>query len=1294
MTLLGRNAIASRLRAAAHKASIPGTSLSKKISALLKSKGGIVVDPRLTHAILAVLIVKLLRSKIGKKMVRLLVAMTVTYLKILKVLFGHSVYMFATLFRLPDRNVGDIVLNGVGPPNHRGYFKWGYQSYFRESPICVYEVEVVEIQHTMPQDGEGPGTDVLRAVPKNKLMPVNLYATSPSGFGESALHTHPRNAQAASLGKGEVQLYHPGDGSTFCSGVVVKFDGVSWLVFTKHNTADLTNIVVKGTNGANTNYQKGVVKDMSEALCLHDLPGKPKWNSKTMECTMWDMLVLKLAPDEVSAIGVKALQAKDFEFQYENRRASIRYHAGDFNDLIEESGHIPATTPSLHNLGVAYAVINSDYGASGSGVKFVEDGTTKVGGMWLGKPRDKTEHGKANCFMTADCMFAIFKELGIYTCSLEEKIRQTYEACPFLGESRETKKQRRRRLWQELQAAYDQEQLRVAEEEAEAELWEQEDRPGVVDVKSNRFHGPVGHGKAMHNKSTVRSPPGLGTKCESCLGMLPDARFSANALLLKRYHDQNPRVPRVSMCTCVTCWKDQRKLIKLVKGAEPGNPKCTHNWTNSEESPYLLSLRVKNLYEDGDPRVNFNNVVEAMKTANAGAPGLPSSDGSVVWRSLGHGKPSMQAIAAAQAAQLKSSSLGESARADRAVRAELKFPGPSELPVEELDVLIEESLSKLPPAVQLPIPHSPMPVDDYAKIGESLSMPSWKSKAPEPSLGESAGDNLKYFNWKRAVKDGKVDQVLEEAEALWTATPNVRERLELALSSATNEEYRDYLSKVVPQIFLEEKDREVLLGKDEVPFFKKVAMFEGKEGKPKAKKKVSNETALQLLIRNLATKYHDEGSHGCDKGRHEIPEDTKENLLKSLRAQSGMANAGAPKLNGAQQKDFDAAVELARSKYQEPLGGKKIKTYLEEGEYGLLKTFQGLEDKSSGVSQRYMRLKKKTWCEKHTKQVVDFTLSRLVLMIVAGPDLADLDPLEQVRYGIADCKEMFLKNEKHSPKKLKEERFRMIWISSLIDLVLQSLLHKADNAFYTDAYQEGYISCAAVGMGHDPDGIKHLIKAFRREGLELNISSDATAFDLSFPGICVHADADRRADNVESPRVAGLVRWYGHVLCSHVLCVGNDVWVCLKHGCTSTGQLSTTTQNTFGRAVSAAYGGAKSWVNTGDDLVASRGFDYKKLEDLGISSRNPRDNEHEADFTSHMIDFNTGKARFCNVEKMLWTLYEHCTDLATNKERFGGNLYVLRDTPGVYDDLLAIARDQGIDVSATQCDVNTVLEYM
>jgi hypothetical protein len=327
-------------------------------------------------------------------------------------------------------------------------------------------------------------------------------------------------------------------------------------------------------------------------------------------------------------------------------------------------------------------------------------------------------------------------------------------------------------------------------------------------------------------------------------------------------------------------------------------------------------------------------------------------------------------------------------------------------------------------------------------------------------------------------------------------------------------------------------------------------------------------------------------------------------------------------------------------------------------------------------------VKKSAWVKAHPEEVVDLTLSRLIMIAVAGEQLKELDAIELVKYGCSDVKEIFMKAEGHSPQKTEEGRFRLIWISSLIDLTVQSMLHKADNAAHTEAYQTGHLTCAAVGMGHSPEGLRHLVSAFEREGVaNSNVSSDASAFDLSIDASFIHCDGERRGDNCADADVGKLIKRYAHVLCSHVLNNQGDIWLVLKYGVTTSGQLSTTTQNTFARSTMAAYGGCKGWTCAGDDLVGDDNFDETRLLHFGVRSRDVERHEGEADFTSHLINTRTSKAVFCNVEKLLWHLYDTCIDLPTNRERFGGILYILRDTPGVLEDITSLTKEFEINTN-------------
>jgi len=196
-----------------------------------------------------------------------------------------------------------------------------------------------------------------------------------------------------------------------------------------------------------------------------------------------------------------------------------------------------------------------------------------------------------------------------------------------------------------------------------------------------------------------------------------------------------------------------------------------------------------------------------------------------------------------------------------------------------------------------------------------------------------------------------------------------------------------------------------------------------------------------------------------------------------------------------------------------------------------------------------------------------------------------------------------------------------------------------------------------------------------------NVSSDASAFDLSIDASFIHCDGARRGANCADADVGRLVSRYAHVLSSHVLNNQGEIWLVLKYGVTTSGQLSTTTQNTFARSVMAAYGGCAGWTCAGDDLVGDDNFDETRLRHFGVRSRDLEKHVGEADFTSHLINTDNSRAKFCNVEKLLWHLYDTCTDTSANKERFGAILYILRDTPGVLEDITSLAGEFEIETS-------------
>lgn len=413
-----------------------------------------------------------------------------------------------------------------------------------------------------------------------------------------------------------------------------------------------------------------------------------------------------------------------------------------------------------------------------------------------------------------------------------------------------------------------------------------------------------------------------------------------------------------------------------------------------------------------------------------------------------------------------------------------------------------------------------------------------------------------------------------------------------------------------------------------------------------------------------------------------MPENTYKNVDKSLTAQAKRTKAAPLRLTPEQEDVFANASDATMLKYLDVLerrGHTSIKTYLEQGGNGLNKLIMGYGDKSAGVSTRFNKRNKRGWAQKETSDLIEIVLTRLLGLVVAGEDIVKLDAISLVEYGLKDVQTVEMKNEVHAPKKMTEERYRLLWVSSVIDMTVQGLLHKADNEYFIESYQLGVCDFAALGLGHDDNGVKRAVEAMLNQGLYNNVTSDVSAFDFSVDEKFIQGDGQRRSMFIEDKDLGRLVELYSHVLSRHVIANGEVICECKKLGITTSGQLSTTSQNTYVRGVTAHIGGCTSYLNLSDDLVAATGFDATALIPFGFKSREVEENAGIANFTSHKFDLDKGIAYFQNTEKCLWNLYNTCTNDSDNPQRFASIASVHRHDPEFVGELDKIAREFSIE---------------
>jgi len=336
-----------------------------------------------------------------------------------------------------------------GPPTKHGYFRWNGKDFVRHMDETISRVKLLKGTTTIDaygQESTSYNWEVLEPARPKDLSP-----------GESALEGLSSNARPSPLEKGHV-LVRDSLLNLFSTGVVLN----NTLIMSRHKTASLTHIVVRGTNTtAVAGRQSGVRISLDRAYYLDNF-GAPQWDEQRHTCTFLDFMAIPLDKDEISMIGVKSLKDKDVTRNYELERGTITYATDDFGNIVKEEGSIPEAELHIHNLGLALAHIVSQPGASSSGVGVVQNGY-KLAGLWLGQPAHslKKHRGKANLFMHSDAIMANLEQMGLYKHPLIERIQQwsdSLQAPTSLpeapGESRESKKERAARKWFEYYQEY------------------------------------------------------------------------------------------------------------------------------------------------------------------------------------------------------------------------------------------------------------------------------------------------------------------------------------------------------------------------------------------------------------------------------------------------------------------------------------------------------------------------------------------------------------------------------------------------------------------------------------------------------------------------------------------------------------------------------------------------------------------------------------------------------------------------------------------------------------------------
>lgn len=219
--------------------------------------------------------------------------------------------------------------------------------------------------------------------------------------------------------------------------------------------------------------------------------------------------------------------------------------------------------------------------------------------------------------------------------------------------------------------------------------------------------------------------------------------------------------------------------------------------------------------------------------------------------------------------------------------------------------------------------------------------------------------------------------------------------------------------------------------------------------------------------------------------------------------------------------------------------------------------------------------------------LIDCVYERLTLLAFFQPPE---DAREIVEEGFADPVKLFVKNEPHSQKKKKSNRWRLISSVSLIDQVVERILCGPQNRVEIDRHLE---IPSQPGMGATDEDLKNTYEKVRKMSEEPDFGdlaeADVTGFDWSVQPWEHAFEAQIRADLYDLPEEHVMRRMLAaRAHCLVHACFVNTNGEILElefPGIQLSGSYNTSSSNSRLRYVMAMLVGSSDAITMGDDCV-------------------------------------------------------------------------------------------------------------
>jgi len=293
-------------------------------------------------------------------------------------------------------------------------------------------------------------------------------------------------------------------------------------------------------------------------------------------------------------------------------------------------------------------------------------------------------------------------------------------------------------------------------------------------------------------------------------------------------------------------------------------------------------------------------------------------------------------------------------------------------------------------------------------------------------------------------------------------------------------------------------------------------------------------------------------------------------------------------------------------------------------------------------------------------------------------NLSEMTPVELVKEGICDPVYLFIKGEPHPQRKIKSKTWRLISSVSLVDQLIDRLLHSTQNNVEIGLWK--YLS-SKPGIGFTEDACNALRKDLERRTLGAPFAqADVQGWDWSVQGWeqNMEAEARVRLTRTQGTVAATLMRARATCLNRPVYATASgDLYTQSFEGVMKSGTYCTSSSNSRIRVMAALLVGAGWCIAMGDDSIEQPvpGAKEKYLK-LGHKLREYSLVSGDFDFCSQTFHTN-GTTKPVDPTKSLYALC--CNPITV--ERLEAYLDHVKDHPDISAHVAALRGDLDLSIS-------------